>query len=130
MMFDSISKCISKYGINVSGKKSKVICIHGVKKERMWNFCGSRIGDLTYPDFVQCYLVLHFGLYFYESYNMSFYNQMLGSCSCHNNMYSLVWCPVRLTRRMVSITSTMCYTVSGRLYFSVLLSNSAIVAYH
>ena len=35
--------------------------------------------------------------------------------------------PVRLTRRMVSITSTVCYTVSGRLYFSGLLSNSAIV---
>ena len=54
------------------------------------------MGDLTCPDFVQCYLVLHLGLYFYESYNMSFYNQMLGSCSCHNR-YSLVWRSVRLT---------------------------------
>ena len=27
-------------------KKSKVICIHGVKKERMWNFCRSRIGEV------------------------------------------------------------------------------------
>ena len=24
---------------------------------------------------------------------MSFYNQMLDSCSCHNNGYSLVWRP-------------------------------------
>ena len=23
-----------------------MICIHGVKKERMWNFCGSRIGEV------------------------------------------------------------------------------------
>ena len=27
-------------------KKSKVICINGVKNEIMWNFCGSRIGEL------------------------------------------------------------------------------------
>ena len=23
-----------------------MICIHGVKKERMWNLCGSRIGEV------------------------------------------------------------------------------------
>ena len=23
-----------------------MICINGVKKERMWNFCGSRIGEV------------------------------------------------------------------------------------
>ena len=45
-MFDSISGCIREYGMKVSEKKSKVICIHGVKKERMWNFCGSRFGEV------------------------------------------------------------------------------------
>ena len=37
-IFDSISRCIREYGMKVSEKNSKVICIHGVK-ERMWNFC-------------------------------------------------------------------------------------------
>ena len=45
-IFDSISGCIREYGMKVSGKTSKVICIHGVKKERMWNFCGSIIGEV------------------------------------------------------------------------------------
>ena len=35
---DSISGCISEYGMKVSRKKSKVICINVVKKERMWIF--------------------------------------------------------------------------------------------
>ena len=26
--------------------KSKVICINGVKKKRMWNFCKNRIGEV------------------------------------------------------------------------------------
>ena len=34
-VFDSISECISEYGIKVSEKKSKMICINGVKKEGM-----------------------------------------------------------------------------------------------
>ena len=46
MIFDSISGCIREYGMKVSEKKYNVICIHGVKKERMWNFCGSRIGEV------------------------------------------------------------------------------------
>ena len=37
-MFDSISGCISEYGMKISGKKSKMICIHGAKKEIMWSF--------------------------------------------------------------------------------------------
>ena len=32
--------------MKVCEKKSKAICINGVKKERMWNFCGSRIGEV------------------------------------------------------------------------------------
>ena len=45
-IFDSISGCISEYGIKLVKQKSKVICIHGVKKERMWHFCGSQIGEV------------------------------------------------------------------------------------
>ena len=45
-IFNSISGCIREYGMKVSEKKSKVICIHGVKKENMWNFSGSRIGEV------------------------------------------------------------------------------------
>ena len=45
-IFDSISGCISKYGMEVSEQKSKVICIHGVKKELMWIFCGNRICEV------------------------------------------------------------------------------------
>ena len=45
-IFDSISGCISEYGMKFSEKKSKMICINGVKKERMWNFSGSRIGEV------------------------------------------------------------------------------------
>ena len=45
-IFDSISGCIREYGMKVRKQKSKVICIHGVKKERMCNFCGSRIGKV------------------------------------------------------------------------------------
>ena len=32
--------------MKVSEKKSKVICINGVKKEIMWIFCRSRIGEV------------------------------------------------------------------------------------
>ena len=44
--FDSISGCISEYGMKVSENKSKVICINGAKKKRMWNFCGNIIRDV------------------------------------------------------------------------------------
>ena len=40
MIFDNISGCISEYGMKVSERKSKVVCINGVKKDRRWNFSG------------------------------------------------------------------------------------------
>ena len=45
-MFDSISGCFNEYGMKVSEKKSKVICINGVKKERMRIFCGNKICEV------------------------------------------------------------------------------------
>ena len=52
IIFDSISGCISEYGIKINEKQSKVICINGVNRERMWNFYRSRIGEVeeySYP---------------------------------------------------------------------------------
>ena len=46
MIFDNISGCISEYGMKVSEKKSKVVCINGAKKERRWNFSGLAIGEV------------------------------------------------------------------------------------
>ena len=46
VMFDNISGCISEYGMKVSEKKSTVVCINGVKKERRWNFSGIGIGEV------------------------------------------------------------------------------------
>ena len=45
MIFDNISGCISEYGMKVSDRKSKVVCINGAKKER-WNFSGIDIGEV------------------------------------------------------------------------------------
>ena len=39
-IFDIISGCIIGYGIEINGKKSKVVCITGVKKERRYNIDG------------------------------------------------------------------------------------------
>ena len=38
MIFDNISGCISEYGMKVSERKSKVVCINGAKEERRLNF--------------------------------------------------------------------------------------------
>ena len=46
MIFDNISRCITEYGIKVSERKSKVVCIKGAKKERRWNFSGIDIGGV------------------------------------------------------------------------------------
>ena len=46
MIFDNISGCISEYGMNVSERKSKVVCINGATKERRWNFTGIDIGGV------------------------------------------------------------------------------------
>ena len=32
--------------MNINGKKSKVVCIDGAKKERSWNFGGCEIGEV------------------------------------------------------------------------------------
>ena len=32
-IFDNISGCIKEYGMKINGKKSKVACINGAKKE-------------------------------------------------------------------------------------------------
>ena len=45
-MFDNISGCIKEYGMKINGKKSKVVCNDGAKKERSWNFGGCEIGDV------------------------------------------------------------------------------------
>ena len=34
-IFDNISGCIKEYGMKINGKKSKVVCINGAKKERV-----------------------------------------------------------------------------------------------
>ena len=46
MIFDNISECISEYGMKVSEKKSKVVCINGAKEDRNWNFSGIGIGEV------------------------------------------------------------------------------------
>ena len=46
IIFDNISECISEYGMKVSEKGSKVVCINGAKKERRWNFSGIGIGEV------------------------------------------------------------------------------------
>ena len=38
MIFDNISGSISEYGMKVSERKSKVVCINGAKEERRLNF--------------------------------------------------------------------------------------------
>ena len=45
-MFDNISGCTKEYGMKINGKKSKVVCINGAKKERSWNFGGCEIGEV------------------------------------------------------------------------------------
>ena len=45
-IFDIISGCIKEYGMKINGKKSKVVCINGAKKERSWNFGGCEIGEV------------------------------------------------------------------------------------
>ena len=45
-IFDNISGCIQEYGMNINGKKSKVVCINGAKKERSWNFGWCEIGEV------------------------------------------------------------------------------------
>ena len=37
---DNIGRCNKEYCIKINGKKSKVVCINGDKKERSWNFGG------------------------------------------------------------------------------------------
>ena len=44
--YDSISGYMKEYGIQINGKKSKVVCINGNKKERSWNFGGCEIGEV------------------------------------------------------------------------------------
>ena len=39
-IFDNISGCIKEYGMKINGKKPKVVCINGAKKEMSWNFSG------------------------------------------------------------------------------------------
>ena len=39
-IFDNISGCIKEYGMKINGKKSKVVCIHGV------NFGGCEIDEV------------------------------------------------------------------------------------
>ena len=46
MIFHNISGCISEYGMKVSERKSKVVCINRAKKERRWNFSGIDIGEV------------------------------------------------------------------------------------
>ena len=43
-IFDNISGCIKKYGMKINGKKSKVVCINGAKKEL--DFGGCEIGEV------------------------------------------------------------------------------------
>ena len=45
-IFDNISGCIKEYGMKINGKKSKVVCINGDKKERSWNFGGCEISEV------------------------------------------------------------------------------------
>ena len=45
-IFDNISGCIKEYGMKINGKKSKVVCIHGDKKGRSWNFGVCEIGEV------------------------------------------------------------------------------------
>ena len=46
IIFDSISGCIKEYSMKIYGKKSKVVCINGVIKERKWNISGCEIGEV------------------------------------------------------------------------------------
>ena len=34
-IYDNISGCIKEYGMKINGKKSKVVCINGAKKEEL-----------------------------------------------------------------------------------------------
>ena len=45
-IFDNIGGCIKEYGIQINGKKSKVVCINGAKEERSWNFGVCEIGEV------------------------------------------------------------------------------------
>ena len=45
-IFNIISRCIKEYGMKINGKKSKVVCINGAKKERNLNFGGCEIGEV------------------------------------------------------------------------------------
>ena len=45
MIFDNLCGCISEYGIKVSERKLKVVCMNGANKERRWNFSGIDIGE-------------------------------------------------------------------------------------
>ena len=42
----SISRCIEEYGMKINGKKSKVVCINGVKKKKKWNISGCEISEV------------------------------------------------------------------------------------
>ena len=40
-IFDNISGCIKEYGMKINGKKSKVVCINGDKKDRSFKSMGT-----------------------------------------------------------------------------------------
>ena len=41
-----LADALKKYGMKINGKKSKVVCINGGKKERRWNFGGCEIDEV------------------------------------------------------------------------------------
>ena len=45
-MFDNIRGYIKEYGMKINGKKSKVVCTNGAKKERSSNFVSCEIGEV------------------------------------------------------------------------------------
>ena len=45
-IIDIISGCIKEYDTKINGKNSKVVCINGAKKERIWNFGAYETGEL------------------------------------------------------------------------------------
>ena len=45
-IFYSISGCIKEYGVKINGKRSKVVCVNGVKKDKRWNIGGCEIGEV------------------------------------------------------------------------------------
>ena len=46
IFFSILADALKNMVMKINGKKSKVVCINGAKKERSWNFGGCEIGEV------------------------------------------------------------------------------------